>query len=194
MPQNSPKINLESLLKLKRAERPDPAIWDQFQDEFRQRQLQTLIAPKPVWSHLPRLLLARSRLLVPLLGFAVVLFVFLLNYRDKPPLQDEWVETVALAQPAAEPVVEPLVKERAIPPQTRTRQEPAFIPAISSTPDSFVVDVIPAELPEAPTYTQEFPTPTIRSNSESLATFVSYTLSRETPIYASARLSQTIGF
>lgn len=194
MPQNSPKINLESLLKLKRAERPDPAIWDQFQDEFRQRQLQTLITPKPVWSHLPRFLLARSRLLAPLLGLAVVLFVFLLNFRDNPPLQDEWVETVALAQPVAEPVVEPLVMERAIPPQTRTRQEPAFIPAISSTPDSFVVDVIPAELPEAPTYTQEFPTPTIRSNSESLATFVSYTLSRETPIYASARLSQTIGF
>ena len=194
MSKDSPKINLESLLKLKKAERPDPAIWDQFQDEFRQRQLRALMAPKSTWSQLPQLFLARSRLLVPLLGLAVALFVFLLNYRDNQPLQNDWVETVALAQPVPQPVSEPPAIKQILLPKTRTQPEAVGIPALASTPDSFVVDVIPAELPEAPTYTQEFPTPTIRSNSESLATFVSFTLSRDTPIYASARLSQTIGF
>lgn len=194
MSENSPKISLERLLKLKKAERPDPAFWDDFQKEFRQRQLQTLMDGVSVWSRLPKLLLARGRLLVPLSGLALVLFVFLLNFRDDPPSQSEFVETVALAQPAPDPVVEPANKEPAIPLPLPTRREAVFIPAISSAPASFVVDVIPAKLPETPTYTQEFPTPTIRSNSDSLAAYVSYTISQDTPIYASASLSQTIGF
>ncbi len=192
MSENSPKINLERLLKLKKAERPDPAFWDGFQKEFRQRQLQTLMDGVSVWSRLSQFLLARGRLLVPLSGLAVVLFVFLLNFRDDPPLQSEFVESVALAQPAPDPVVEPSDREPAIP--LPTRREDVSIPAISSAPASFVVDVIPAKLPEASTYTQEFPTPTIRSNSDSLAAYVSYTISQDTPIYASASLSQTIGF
>ena len=192
MPQKSPKINLEGLLKLKKAERPDPAFWDQFQKEFRQRQLQTVMVRESVWSRLPQLIMARSRLLVPLSGLAVVLFVFLLNYRGNPPSQGDFIETVALAQPSPEIEMEPSVREPALPPQPR--REAVFIPALSSAPASFVVDVIPAKLPESATYTQEFPTPTIRSNSDSPATYVSYTISRDTPIYVSAGLSQRIGF
>ncbi len=192
MPQKSPRISLERLLKLKKAERPDPAFWDHFQTEFRQRQLQTLMVRETFWSRLPQLLLARIRLLAPLSGLAVVLFVFLLNYRDNPPAQVDLLEPVALAQPTPEIAIEHSVSEPAIPPQPR--REAVLNPALSSAPASFVVDVIPAKLPETPTYTQEFPTPTIRSNSDSLATYVSYTISRDTPIYASAGLSQRIGF
>ncbi len=192
MPGNPNKISLEQLLQLKKAEQPDPAFWDKFQKEFRLRQLQTLIEKASVWSRLPQLLFARSSLWVPLSSAAMVLFVLLVNFRDKSQLQSEYIETVAIASAVAEPIVEPLVSKPVIEPEIGKKV--VVTPAISSAPASFIVDVIPAKLPEARTYTHEFPTSTIRSKSTALATYVSYTISRDTPSFASANRSQSIGF
>jgi len=46
---SSSKINLDSLLRLKRAERPDDAFWSDFEVGMRQKQLAAIIEPKPWW-------------------------------------------------------------------------------------------------------------------------------------------------
>lgn len=43
------KPTLEALLRLKRAERPDPAFWEEFDRGLRQKQLAAIIEPKPWW-------------------------------------------------------------------------------------------------------------------------------------------------
>lgn len=43
------KPTLEALLRLKRAERPDAAFWDEFDRGLRQKQLAAIIEPKPWW-------------------------------------------------------------------------------------------------------------------------------------------------
>lgn len=45
----SSKPSLESLLRLKRAERPDEAFWTEFSIGMRQKQLAAIIEPKPWW-------------------------------------------------------------------------------------------------------------------------------------------------
>jgi hypothetical protein len=45
----SSKPSLESLLRLKRAERPDDAFWADFSVGMRQKQLAAIIEPKPWW-------------------------------------------------------------------------------------------------------------------------------------------------
>lgn len=46
---SSTKPTLESLLRLKRAERPDDAFWGEFEVRMRQKQLAASIEPKPWW-------------------------------------------------------------------------------------------------------------------------------------------------
>lgn len=49
-PLGSPqKPTLESLLRVKRAERPDPEFWQHFERELRRKQLAATIEPKPWW-------------------------------------------------------------------------------------------------------------------------------------------------
>jgi hypothetical protein len=40
---------LEALLRLKRAEKPDPAFWDEFERGLREKQLAAIIEPRPWW-------------------------------------------------------------------------------------------------------------------------------------------------
>ncbi len=48
-PSSPGKPTLESLLRVKRAERPEPEFWQQFESELRRRQLAATIEPKPWW-------------------------------------------------------------------------------------------------------------------------------------------------
>ncbi|MEO0509731.1 MAG: hypothetical protein AAF065_07720 [Verrucomicrobiota bacterium] len=41
------KVSLEELLRFKRAERPDEAFWDRFDDELHHRMMQTLVKKDP---------------------------------------------------------------------------------------------------------------------------------------------------
>lgn len=43
------KPSLEMLLRVKRAERPDAAFWNDFERGFRQKQLAAIIEPRPWW-------------------------------------------------------------------------------------------------------------------------------------------------
>jgi hypothetical protein len=53
------KANLEDLLRLKRAERPDPEFWEHFDRELHQRMLQTLVKKDPWFVQLFRGLTGR---------------------------------------------------------------------------------------------------------------------------------------
>lgn len=74
-------IQVEDLLRLKRAERPPAEFWTQFDRELRAKQLSALVARRPWW-HLPRASLAVfSRYHLPL-GAAAVLGVTFISVRQ----------------------------------------------------------------------------------------------------------------
>lgn len=53
------EVKVEDLLRLKRAERPDAAFWDQFDRELHQRMLQTLVKKDPWYVQIVRGLTGR---------------------------------------------------------------------------------------------------------------------------------------
>lgn len=76
-----PKLTLEDLLHLKRAERPTPEFWTRFESELRQKQLAALIDRRPWWQMLPQLLVQR-RAILPLGATAVIAFTLVsVNFR-----------------------------------------------------------------------------------------------------------------
>lgn len=109
-PESNRPVALEDLLRLKRAERPPAEFWSEFDRKLREKQLAALVAKRPWWQRLPRLVptLARYRLV---LGSTAVAAIALVAIRDEPaalPLEAAEpaaaTETVAVA-PAQEPAV-----------------------------------------------------------------------------------------
>jgi len=75
-------LNIEDLLRLKRAERPAPEFWAQFERELRAKQLAALVTKRPWWHTLPsRALAGLSRYHLPL-GATAVLALTFLSVRD----------------------------------------------------------------------------------------------------------------
>lgn len=92
-----PKITLEDLLRLKRAERPDAEFWGKFERELRQKQLTALLQKRPWWQELPQLLVRRSYL--PLGATAVLAFT-LVSIKYYAPTQIAQEETSLNGSPA----------------------------------------------------------------------------------------------
>ena len=57
-----PKVTIEDLLRLKRAERPAAEFWTNFVRELRQKQLTALLEKRPWWQELPQILARRAYL------------------------------------------------------------------------------------------------------------------------------------
>jgi hypothetical protein len=55
-PEHRPKVTVEDLLRLKRAERPSAEFWTSFEYELRQKQLTALLKKRSWWQELPQLL------------------------------------------------------------------------------------------------------------------------------------------
>ncbi|MEI8090299.1 MAG: hypothetical protein WCG63_11995 [Opitutaceae bacterium] len=71
-------VSLEDLLRLKRAERPAPEFWAQFERELRAKQLAALVTKRPWWQTLPaRAIAGLSRYHLPLGATAVLALTFL---------------------------------------------------------------------------------------------------------------------
>ena len=81
-PQSSlpPKVSLEDLLRLKRAERPPPEFWTQFESDLRQKQLAALVVRKSWWLGLSAAYSRFGRMRVPV-GAAAVLALSLFTVR-----------------------------------------------------------------------------------------------------------------
>lgn len=94
-PDQRSRVTVEDLLRLKRAERPDPEFWNKFEVELRQKQLAALVQRGPWWHRLPQLFARRAY--VPI-GAAAVLTVTLVSVRTYLPGQFAGVpESVAPA-------------------------------------------------------------------------------------------------
>lgn len=94
-----PKVTIEDLLRLKRAERPAAEFWTNFERELRQKQLIALLEKRPWWRELPQLLVRRSYLPI---GATAILAFTLVSIKYYTPAQLEQVET-----PSADTTVAP---------------------------------------------------------------------------------------
>lgn len=74
------KVSLEDLLRLKRAERPAPEFWAEFEDQLRRKQLAAIVDKRPWWRRLSAVALAK--IYIPVSATAVVAFT-LVTVRDR---------------------------------------------------------------------------------------------------------------
>jgi hypothetical protein len=74
------RVTLEDLLRLKRAERPPPEFWSEFERELRQKQLAALVERRSWWHDLAAVGSRFGRMRLPL-GAAAVLALFFLSIR-----------------------------------------------------------------------------------------------------------------
>jgi len=72
------QIELEDLLRLKRAERPDPAFWETFDRELHQRQLQALVRQDFAFTRLWRFLAGHIHPGMPVAAAALFVMAFVL--------------------------------------------------------------------------------------------------------------------
>lgn len=104
-PDQKAKVSLEDLLRLKRAERPSPEFWANFERELRQKQLTALVQKRRWWHELPVLL--NRRIYLPAGAAAIVAFA-LVAIKYSAPTQ---IAQLANAVPkfiAADPAIEML--------------------------------------------------------------------------------------
>lgn len=92
-----PKVTVEDLLRLKRAERPAAEFWTHFEHELRQKQLTALLKKRPWWRDLPQILARRAYLPV---GITVMLAFTLISVKYYAPAR--------LAQVAVSPTNSPV--------------------------------------------------------------------------------------
>jgi hypothetical protein len=71
------RVTLEDLLRLKRAERPPPEFWSEFERELRQKQLAALVERRSWWHELAAACGRSGRLRLPLGATAVLALSFL---------------------------------------------------------------------------------------------------------------------
>lgn len=91
-----PKVTVEDLLRLKRAERPAPEFWGNFERELRQKQLTALLEKRPWWQEIPQFLTRRAYLPV---GATAILAFTLVSVKYYAPAQLAQVETPSAGSP-----------------------------------------------------------------------------------------------
>ena len=67
---------LEDLLRLKRAERPSPEFWTQFESELRAKQLAAIMEKRPWWAPYARIFAGLARHPIPIGATAALAFAF----------------------------------------------------------------------------------------------------------------------
>src|SRR3954469_24530141 len=93
-----PKVPVEDLLHLKRAERPDADFWTKLGRELRQKQLTALMEKRPWWQELPQFLARRAYLPV---GATAILAFTLVSVKYYAPAQLAQAESVPVGAPAS---------------------------------------------------------------------------------------------
>lgn len=102
-PDQNSKVTLEDLLRLKRAERPNPEFWSRFESELRQKQLTALVKKRRWWHEVPMLL--NRRVYLPVGATAIVAFT-LVTVRYSSPTQISQVPNTAPQIVAADPAMD----------------------------------------------------------------------------------------
>ena len=133
-PEQKSNVSLEDLLHLKRAERPNPEFWANFERELRQKQLTALVQKRRWWHELP-LVLSR-RVYVPAGAAAIVAFT-LATVRYSTPMSVVQVENTAPKIVAADPAIETLpVTEVGSSERSRGHYEEPLAPAVEPRRES----------------------------------------------------------
>jgi len=109
MNSNKRAVTLEELIRVKRAERPPPEFWAQFDREMRTKQLAAIVEPKPWWAPFIRVGARVSHHQVPIGAAAVLLlsFVSIREYRTaefRPVIVPEVNRSAGEAESVAEAV------------------------------------------------------------------------------------------
>jgi hypothetical protein len=137
MPEKNkqPKVSLEDLFTLKRAERPPAEFWDTFQRDFHSRQRAAAIEPKRWWFVLPRIFAGMARFQMPM-GAAAVLAVTFLSFREysEPGFEVAYTATPTVAAVLMTPQDESLDEPQAE--VVVNEQTEALIASLAEEPDS----------------------------------------------------------
>lgn len=104
-PESKRPIEIEDLLRLKRAERPPAEFWSEFDRQLRAKQLAAIVARRPWWHRVPPLFSGFTRYHLPL-GAAAVLAVTFITLREPrsgvlPGAQGETARERTVVVPAA---------------------------------------------------------------------------------------------
>ncbi|HYC69938.1 MAG TPA: hypothetical protein VEB66_01950 [Opitutaceae bacterium] len=165
--EQRPRVTVEDLLRLKRAERPSAEFWTGFERELRQKQLAALLEKRPWWQELPRW--AARHAYLPMGAAAAVAFAFvtLRNGTVVPPAIGEAVPA-EYPRVAAEPVSSPVAAEVVAAVVETPLPEPAAPVeknevAMAATVPGNVGEMIPWSAPRT------VDTPSSRSIAETLA-------------------------
>ncbi len=122
-PSESGKVSLGELLRLKRAERPEPEFWARFEQDLRAKQLAAIVEKRPWWValRLPLATRALSRWTVQLpVGAAAVLALsFVVLHENRP-------HAVVVA-PAARAEGTAVAAQHPVSPPQRAREVPGFV-------------------------------------------------------------------
>jgi hypothetical protein len=141
------KVTVEDLLRLKRAERPAPEFWANFERELRQKQLTALIEKRPWWQELPQLFARRIYLPV---GATAILAFTLVSVKYHAPAQ-----LAEVAPPVGSPVsvdLEPSVAAVPVSSPLVNRSESVSaeseeVAASAATPSTEVIELMPLLAP-----------------------------------------------
>jgi hypothetical protein len=102
-PEPRPRVTVEDLLRLKRAERPSAEFWPHFEAELRQKQLAALVQHRRWWERMPQLFASRAYFPI---GAAAVLTVTFISVRDHAPVAPPEVAAEMRIARSAAPAVE----------------------------------------------------------------------------------------
>jgi hypothetical protein len=162
-----PRVSLEDLLRLKRAEKPPADFWKGFEQELRQKQLAALLEKRPWWQEAPRW--AARHVYLPMGAAAALAFAFvtLRNEENSPQALGETappsLERTVAAVPASEPAPTEAPVAAVTEPMVETETAATVGAVIAATLPNDVGQMTPWSAP--PT----IDTPSSRSIAENLA-------------------------
>jgi hypothetical protein len=161
MPINEPnsKVTLEQLLRLKRAERPNPEFWAHFERELHQKQLTALVQKRRWWHGMS--LIPMRRVLLPTGAVAIATLTFISVRQSVSPQAVETGRVPALSSSTVQEI------ETLSPVQVPSKAVYASLGAqvdSDATPSNHVIPVT-----ESIPVTQESESPSARSIAANLA-------------------------
>ena len=97
--RTKPQVTVEDLLRLKRAERPDPEFWQQFEREMHVKQLAAIVEPRPWWAPFIRIGSRMARYQLPVGATAILALTFLTvrEYRLPEATDTQFISETAVA-------------------------------------------------------------------------------------------------
>jgi hypothetical protein len=154
MKDSEPKVTLEELLRLKRAERPPAEFWSRFDSEMRAKQLAAIVVRRPLWDGISRIFAAVYRNHLPFGAAAAVALTWAgvhfaggpsLTVRTTSARADESTASAKVDAPAA------LTATRSVRPTEKVEIDVSVKAAPSRQP---VVASNPSHLTKVPTDAQ----------------------------------------